>query len=283
MRYKFYLTLILIILCRPAAFAQNTALQDSVPQLKYTFSQFGNETWDFIKQPTKWDGGDWLKIGLITAGTFLVIETVDQPVRDAVLRDGKYDANGLFIKESQKYYKSVPIEFGRMWGELYAPVVLFGGFAIHSLLTDDITTRKIAYEIGQASIYTGLLTLLLKTAIGRARPYMEEGKTSFHPFSSLLNQDNHSIPGGHTAAAFVLSTVLARNAKPVWLKVIAYVPAALTFISRVYQDQHWSSDDLLGGVIGYFIATWVVDQHENNESLVEMSSIYPISFRIALN
>ncbi len=283
MRYKFYLTLILIILCRAAVFAQNDALQDSVPQLKYTFSQFGNETWDFIKQPTKWDGGDWLKIGLISAATYLVIETADQTARDAVLRDGKYDANGLFIKESQKYYKSIPIEFGRMWGELYAPVVLFGGFAIHSLLTDDISTRKIAYEIGQASLYAGAVTLLLKTAIGRARPYMEEGKTSFHPFSSLFNQDDHSLPGGHTAAAFVLSTVLSRNAKPIWLKVLAYVPAGLTFVSRVYQDQHWSSDDLLGGVLGYFIATWVVDQHENNESLVEMSSIYPISFRIALN
>ena len=280
---KIILSLFLSLIVGTSVSAQNSDLRNSVQKLEYNFSQFGNETWDFIKQPTKWDGGDWLKLGLIGAGTFLIIETADQPVRNAVLRDGKYDANGLFIKESQKYYKSVPIEFGRMWGELYAPVVLFGGFTVHSLLTDDITTRKIAYEIGQASIYTGLLTLLLKTAIGRARPYMEEGKTSFHPFSSLLNQDNHSIPGGHTAAAFVLSTVLARNAKPIWLKVLAYVPAGLTFVSRIYQDQHWSSDDLLGGVIGYFIATWVVDQHENNESLVEMPSIYPISFRIALN
>lgn len=283
MLHKFYLTMVLTFLCSSILFAQSNALQDSVQQLKYTFSQFGNETWDFIKQPTKWDGGDWIKIGVISAATFLVIKTADQPVRDAVLRDGSYDTNGKFIPGSQKYYNSVPIEFGRMWGELYAPVVLFGGFAIHSLIADDITTRKIAYEIGQASLYAGAVTLLLKTAIGRARPYMEEGTTSFHPFSSLINQDYHSIPGGHVTAAMVLSTVLSRNAKPVWLKVMAYVPAALTFISRVYQDQHWASDEILGAALGYFIATWVVDQHENNESLVEMSSIYPISFRIALN
>lgn len=271
------LTLLLTILYGSSTFAQN---QDSVQQLKYTFSQFGNETWEFIKQPTKWDGGDWLKIGLIGAATFLVMETADQPVRDAVLRQGSYDSNGEFIPGSQKYYNSVPIEFGRMWGELYAPVVLFGGFAIHSLIMDDIGTRKIAYEIGQASLYAGALTFLLKTAIGRARPYREEGTTSFHPFSSLFNQDNHSIPGGHTAAALVLSTVLSRNAKPVWLKVLAYVPAVLTFVSRVYQDQHWTSDDLLGGVLGYLIATWVVDQHENNKSMVEISSTYPLSIRI---
>ncbi len=274
------LTLLLTILYTSATFAQNPVLQDSLQQLKYTFSQFGNETWDFIKQPTKWDGSDWLKLGLIGAGTFLVIEAADQPIRDAVLRDGKNDANGLFIPGSQKYYKSVPIEFGRIWGELYAPIVLFGGFAIHSLIADDIGTRKIAYEIGQASLYAGAVTFLLKTAIGRSRPYMEEGNTSFHPFSSLINQDYHSLPGGHTTAAFVLSTVLSRNAKPVWLKVLAYVPAVLTFVSRVYQDQHWTSDDLLGGVFGYLIATWVVDLHENNKSAVEMSSTYPLSIRI---
>lgn len=281
MMRKIYLSLLLTILCGSSMFAQNSASLDSLQQLKYTFPQFGRETWDFIKQPTKWEGSDWLKIGLMTAGAFLVMETADQPVRDAVLRDGRYDTTGLFIKGSQKYFNSVPIEFGRMWGELYAPVVLFGGFALHSLIMDDIGTRKIAYEIGQASLYAGAVTFLLKTAIGRARPYMEEGKTSFHPFSSLLIQDYHSIPGGHTTAAMVLSTVLSRNAKQDWLKVLAYVPAVLTFISRIYQDQHWVSDDFFGAALGYFIATWVVDQHENNKSMVDIPSTLPLSISIA--
>jgi membrane-associated phospholipid phosphatase len=269
MKHKTYLSLLFIILCGSSLFAQNPALPDSVQQYKYTFSQFGNETWEFIKQPTKWDGSDWLKIGLMSAGTFLIMETADQPIRDEVLKD-------------QRYYKSVPIEFGRIWGELYSPIVLFGGFAIHSLIADDIGTRKIAYEIGQASLYAGAIDLILKVAIGRARPYYNEGPTSFHPFSSLFGQGYHSIPGGHTTAAFVLSTVLSRNAKPVWLKVLAYLPAVLTFVSRVYQDQHWTSDDFLGAALGYFIATWVVDKHENNKSLVEISSTYPLSIRIAL-
>jgi membrane-associated phospholipid phosphatase len=258
MRHTILLSLFLLISCESSLFAQHP----------YNFSRFGNETWSFIKQPTKWDGSDWLKIGVVSAGTFLVLETADQPIRTAVLKD-------------QRYYKSVPIEFGRMWGELYAPVVLFGGFALHSWLADDIGTRKIAYEIGQASLYAGVINYILKLAIGRARPYMEEGKTSFQPFSSLFNIDHQAFPSGHSTAAFVISTVLSRNAKPVWLKGLAYLPAALTFVSRVYQDQHWTSDAFLGAAFGYFIATWVVDQHENNESRVEMSSVYPLSIRIA--
>ncbi len=260
MKRRIYLSLLLIIICESSLFGQ----------LKYTFSQFGNETWSFIKQPAKWEGSDWLKLGLVGAGTFLVMQA-DQPIRDAVLKD-------------QRYSKSVPIEFGRMWGEIYTPVLLFGGFAIHLMLTEDIGTRKIAYEIGQASLYAGGITYLLKMAIGRARPYVNEGSKSFHPFGAFFAKtDYQSLPGGHNAAAFVLSTVLSRNAKPGWLKVIAYVPAALTFVSRVYQDQHWTSDDFFGAAIGYFVATWVVDHHEQEENRIQISSVYPLTISIALN
>lgn len=260
MKHKIYLSFLLFIIYGYSLFGQQ----------KYTFTQFGNETWDFIKQPTKWDGNDWLKIGLIGVGTFLIMETTDQPIRDAVLKD-------------QKHFKSVPVEFGRIWGDLPAPVILFGGFAIFSLLADDIGTRKIAYEIGQASLYAGVITYLLKSAIGRSRPFINEGAKSFRPFSKLFNQDLHSLPSGHATTAFVLSTVLSRNAKPVWLKILAYLPAALTLVSRVYQDKHWASDEFMGAVLGYSIAKWVVDKHENSKSIVEMSSTYPLSVKIALN
>lgn len=273
MKHKIYLSLFLIILCEFSLFGQQ----------KYTFSQFGNETWEFVKRPTKWDGSDWLKLGVVSAATFLIMETIDQPIRNAVLRDGKYDTDGSPIPESQKYYKSVPIEFGRIWGEIYSPIVLFSGFAAYSLLTDDIGTRKIAYEIGQASLYAGVLSFFLKLAIGRSRPYLNEGPYSFSPFSSIFNQDNKSIPSGHSTVAFILSTVLSRNVKSSVLKVFAYIPAVLTLVSRVYQDQHWASDALAGAALGYFVATWVVDQHENNKSIVEVSSTYPLSIRIPLN
>ncbi|MDQ7817926.1 MAG: phosphatase PAP2 family protein [Melioribacteraceae bacterium] len=266
---KTLLLLLLTIVCGSSVIAQNPVIEDSVQLNKYNFTQFASESWSFIKQPVEWEGGDWLKLGIISAGTFLIMETADQPIRNAVLKD-------------QIHSKSFPLEFGRMWGELYSPILLFSSFAIHSLLTDDTGTRKIAYEIAQASLYTGAVTYLLKVAIGRARPYMNEGSNSFHPFSSFITQDYHSLPGGHSVAAFALSTVLSRNAKPVWLKIIAYIPAALTFVSRVYQEKHWTSDDFLGAGLGYLIATWVVDQHENNKSILEISSAFPFSMRIAL-
>ena len=256
MRYNIILSLFFLIICESSLFAQN----------KYDFSQFGNETGDFIKQPTKWNGNDWLKFGVMGAGSYLLIKTADQPARDLILKDRSY----LF---------SVPIEAGRMWGELYSPVVLFAGFAAHSLITDNTSTRKIAYEIGQASLYTGAITLILKTVFGRARPYMNEGISSYHPFS--FSDDNHSFPGGHTATAFVLSTVLSRNAGPTWLKILAYLPAVITPFSRVYEDKHWVSSCFFGGALGFFVAKWVVDLHEKKDIQFQSESNTPL-FNISI-
>lgn len=245
---KIFLSLLLTVLCGYTIFAQNPALMDSVQQNKYNFSQFGNETWNFIKQPANWDGSDWLKIGILGAGTFLVMQA-DLPVR-------------RFINYDKKYAKSFPIEFGDMWGELYFTELMFGGFTLYALYSNDKTAHKIAFEIAQAASYTFLVNSTLKYVVGRARPYLEKGNQTYKPFSRYDSPDHQSIPGGHTGIVMALTTVLSRNAKPVWLKVLAYVPAALSVIGRVYLDRHWTSDVFLGGAIGYLTATWVVDQHE---------------------
>jgi membrane-associated phospholipid phosphatase len=260
-------------------FAQDLALQDSAkvkpptPEFedrnKYNLSQFGHETVRWFIQPTKWDGNDWLRIGVMGGATFLTMQA-DEPIRNAVLRS------------NDKYYYSVPVEGARMYGELYSPVVFFVGFAAHSLIANDKSTRKIAYEIGQASLYTGAIVLTMKSIIGRARPHDNQGRATYHPFT-LIGDDYHSLPGGHSATSFVISTVLSRNVEPKWLKVLVYVPAVLTAFSRVYQDWHWTSDDLLGGAIGYFVATWVVDLHEGKDTRVHVSSLYPLTISVDLN
>ncbi|MCX6150304.1 MAG: phosphatase PAP2 family protein [Ignavibacteriales bacterium] len=251
---KVFIIILLTVLCESSLFAQNPVLPDSVEQNKYNFSQFGNETWNFIKQPTKWDGYDWLRLGILSAGTFLVMQA-DNPIRNFVNSDKEYGLN-------KKYAKSYPIEFGNMWGELYFTEALFAGFTVYALYAGDKTAHKIAFEITQAAFYTFLVNGSLKYLIGRSRPYLEQGNQTYVPFSKYDNPDHQSLPGGHTGITMALTTVLSRNAKPLWLKILAYVPAALSIISRVYLDRHWSSDIFLGGAVGYLSATWVVDQHE---------------------
>jgi len=236
-------------------------------QNKYDFSQFYNESFKFVEQPLNWEGSDWLKLGLISAGTILVMQA-DQPVRDAVLRD-------------QSFNGTVSEQIGRFWGRGYATIFFAGAFGLHGLITDDQSTKKIGFEIIQATLYAGAITQFLKMTLGRARPYTNKGTGNYHPFT-LWNDDYHSLPSGDVTLAFSLSTVLSKNSKSDFLKIISYIPAALTIASRLNRDTHWSSDVFLGAAIGYFVGDWVTNLHDEQESKVKISSIFPFSIKISI-
>ena len=249
-RLRILFPFILILICASSLHAQN----------HYNVSQFTDETLDFFKQPGKWRGNDWLKLGLIATGSVLVMQ-VDEPVRRAVLKD------------QGRYYHSIPIETGRIWGDWYTPVVVVGAFGLHGWLADKASSKKIGFETAQAVVYSELITQTLKIVFGRARPYENEGAFSFHPFT-LSDIGFHSLPGGHNTNGWAMSTILSRNARSDALKFLVYIPAALTFLSRVYQDQHWTSDDFLGASIGFLVASWVVNLHENKESAANVPAVY---------
>ena len=235
-------------------------------QNTYTARQFGRETRAFVEQPADWGGRDWLTLGLITAGTAAVMQA-DEPIRRAVLRD------------HGRHYRSAPVEAGRIWGEWYAPPLVAGAFGLHAWMTGNGSSKKIGFELMQAVLYANGVTQTLKIAIGRARPYKNEGAFSFRPFL-LSNIGRHSMPGGHNTNGWAMSTVLARNAHSTGMKMVAYAPAVLTFVSRVYQDKHWTSDNLLGAAIGVAVGSWVVRHHESKESAVQLSGVAPLSVTV---
>ena len=254
---KFLYPILILILLSPQFLAQN----------KYDFSQFYDESFQFVEQPLHWEGSDWLKLGLVSAGTIFVTQA-DQPVRDAVLRD-------------QSFNGTVPELIGRYWGRGYATILFAGGFGLHGLITDDQSTKKIGFEIVQATLYAGAITQFLKMTLGRARPYKNEGTANYHPFT-FWNNDYHSLPSGEVTLAFSLSTVLSKNSNSDLLKIISYLPAVLTMASRVNRDAHWSSDVFLSAAIGYFVGDWVTNLHEEKQSAVKVSSIFPFSIRISI-
>jgi hypothetical protein len=51
----------------------------------------------------------------------------------------------------------------------------------------------------------------------------------------------------------------------------------------VYEDMHWVSSNYFGIAVGYFVADWVVDLHEQNESRVHITSVFPLTISVTLN
>jgi membrane-associated phospholipid phosphatase len=275
MKYKIFIILFFISIINSCLFSQDVK-KDTVPETKgekkqegkhYNLSQFAHETYLFFKQPVMWRGNDWLKIGAITAATFSAM-TLDKTAVNAT-------------QGNQRYYKSVPVVAGRVYGEWYSIGGVAAVFGIYGILNKDSTAKKITIELLQAGIYSEVVTEMFKVIVGRARPVSGESSTTYHPFSIAYNYN--SIPSGHTTAAMALSTVMSRHANSTGLKILAYLPAAFTMFSRIYQNQHWISDVVPAAAIGYFAGNWIVDLHEGKRHKINITAIYPPTVSIDLD
>lgn len=271
MHYKF-LIIILMIFFFHASFEQEKQVKkpevtspETPKEIKvekkletklYSVHQFFHETSLFVKQPTKWVKRDWLRFGLVTGATMAVMP-FDERITNST-------------QGNQQYYYSAPVVGGRVYGEWYSIIGVAGAFQVYGMIAHDTAAKKISIELLQAGLYAELMTTILKSFIGRERPVSTDNAFTYHPLT-FFDYNFQSMPSGHTTSAFALSTIMSRHAKTTFLKILAYVPAGLTMFSRLYQHQHWLSDEILGASIGYFVGNWVVDLHEGKRHHINVT------------
>jgi membrane-associated phospholipid phosphatase len=78
------------------------------------------------------------------------------------------------------------------------------------------------------------------------------------------DENNHSFPSGHTAAAFVVAGVINQEfkGKSPWISVGAYTIAGSTGVMRILNNAHWMSDVFAGAGIGLLSVHSVYFLHE---------------------
>ena len=234
-------------------------------QQKFDFSQFRTETSKFILKPFSWDGNDFLKAGGILAGTVLLMQA-DEPIKTEMMKDRAYENKGL-------------MRFGTIYGDATPHIAIGVGLLAHGLIDNNDYTKRFGYELLQAITYTGAVTLVLKTVIGRGRPSSSDNAFNFSPFAITKGDQFQSIPSGHASVAFAVSTVFASKFENGWLKALCYTPAFITIASRVYNNRHWASDVFLGAFLGHFIGQFVVDLHSDSIN-IDNNSLLGISIRL---
>ncbi|MBI1809288.1 MAG: phosphatase PAP2 family protein [Gemmatimonadetes bacterium] len=108
---------------------------------------------------------------------------------------------------------------------------------------------------------------LIKGFAGRERPFVEPGEPwHFNLLHGWIDARYFSLPSGHTTAtfAFAVATLVVTRDWP-WPSRTGYRAALLlsavaVAFARMYTDQHWLSDvvvgALLGGATGWIVADW---------------------------
>jgi len=146
--------------------------------------------------------------------------------------------------------------------------------------------KKLLNTVGlmiESSIITGVITSLSKGLFGRSRPYTERGAQAFNLFKFSLGREYLSFPSGHSSSAFAMMTVIAKQYDQWWIKYPAYTLAVSVALQRMEARQHWASDVVVGGVIGYCVSSTLVSRHRgktNNQPLIPYFAANQIGVRI---
>ncbi len=167
-----------------------------------------------------------------------------------------------FAGKNQNSLNNNIFKIDSYYGNAYSGFIAVGIYGA-GFITGNEKIRIAGLNGISSLVYATIVTQVLKYSIGRYRPYNNKGSFSFSPFK--FDNDNFSLPSGHTTAAFALSTAIAESFDNDYISVFSYGVATLTAAARIYHDQHWLSDTVLGAAIGYGIGKFI-SNNESNDS-----------------
>ncbi len=208
---------------------------------------------DFVSvwtAPFEWQDRDWTKFAVALGSTALI-----------------YSGDDGIHEWSQSNRNTSGDDFWKFISRFGEPFVLLaasGGIYAAGELAGSTGMRRTALLSIESLLISSTMLYALKWAVGRARPYAEEGKSSFHPFS--LESKYHSFPSGHTSAAFSVASVIAHHSDSVIVDVLSYSLATFVGFARPFQDKHWASDVFFGAALGYFVGQKICACHTGQPS-----------------
>jgi len=148
---------------------------------------------------------------------------------------------------------------------IYIPLAAAGTALLGGTIHHDEHLRETGMLAMTAMVDAQLLTTMIKFGTDRARPaangtIAESG--TFWP-DGKHSSSADSFPSGHTANAFAVAHVIA-DEYPGWkVKLAVYGLAAATGFERVGGREHFPSDVLVGGALGYLVGGYVFDHHSS--------------------
>lgn len=117
----------------------------------------------------------------------------------------------------------------------------FAGAALANRFGDERLARTSAVAM-QSLVVAGLWAQALKFAAWSNRPYINDSAHNFLDYS----QDSTGFPSGHAFSAFAAAEVYGGE----YGRLFSYPLAALVAYSRIYNQDHWPSDVVAGGILG---------------------------------
>jgi membrane-associated phospholipid phosphatase len=199
------------------------------------------------------------------AGGFVLATVALYPADRALAREIQRDPlqDNRFLNESADFFNFMGTK-----GSVYigASMYVVGRVARIERMAD------LGLHGTEALFLAQTLVKLVKGLAGRARPQLDvDDPRSFKLGRGFGDEHNYrSFPSGHAGMSFAAAAAVTSETSKWWPKATWYIApvmyggAALVAISRMYDNQHWASDVIMGAAIGTFSGLKVVRYHHSH-------------------
>ncbi|HZU29435.1 MAG TPA: phosphatase PAP2 family protein [Bryobacteraceae bacterium] len=148
-------------------------------------------------------------------------------------------------------------------GELYTLLPATVGLYAYGVIADDAKPREVGVLGGQALLDSLVVMEALKLTFGRQRPSASKVNERSEWFDG-----GQSFPSGHAIMSWTLASVIAHEYQHTpgakWVPYVAYGIAGTVSVARWAAMQHYPSDIVAGGAMGWFIGRYVYQTHKDH-------------------
>src|ERR1700694_1255202 len=124
---------------------------------------------------------------------------------------------------------------------------------------DNPKAREVGVLGTEALLDSLIVVEVLKLAAGRNRPNATHEPRQF--FDGGLG-----FPSGHAIQSWAVASVLSYEyGHTKWVPVVAIGLASVVSVARFTAQQHYASDIVAGGAMGWFIGRYVWQTHEDHQ------------------
>jgi membrane-associated phospholipid phosphatase len=229
---------------------------------------------DLVAIPTgicSWDAIDTAVAAVSVAGT-VALELPVYPSLDVRLQNSLQNKLGPNHLQTWTPYGDMVVWLALAGG--YATALIYGIAAEQNEYVESVVLAIEAYLVTQ--FYTNVIKLVT----GREAPGQGTGEGAFYGPPGYFKLFPAGTPSGHVASMYALiSTMLTYWHSPV-LWVVLNVFAILFAVTNVADNYHYTSEVLLGSVMGIAIGRWVVRHRSSKyrygkEGIIERIDLKP--------
>jgi membrane-associated phospholipid phosphatase len=143
-------------------------------------------------------------------------------------------------------------------GAAYTLIPVVAGFYTFGVLGENAKARETAVLGGEALLDSLIVVSILKPIAGRNRPNAKDDPGNFFDGGA-------SFPSGHAIETWSLASVISYEYGHTKLvPIIACALAGVVTVSRFAAQQHYASDLVVGGAMGWFIGRYVWKTHQDH-------------------